>query len=203
MIAEKFINPAQQKVIDVVAKRFSPRAYSGRPVEHEKLLTVLEAARWSASSYNEQPWRFIVATKENLEAFEKMLSVANEWNQKWATLAPVLILTVAKKTFSHNGSENKHARHDIGQAVATLALEAAQHDLYIHQMAGIHADKAMELFNVPEDFDVVSLFTLGYLGDIKDLPEEFHKSEQRKRERKPLSELVFEGEFGQTSSLAK
>jgi nitroreductase len=203
MIAEKFINPVEKKVIDVVAKRFSPRAYSSKAVEKEKLLTVLEAARWSASSYNEQPWRFIVSTKENPEAFEKMLSVANDWNQKWATLAPVLILTVAKKTFSHNGNPSKHAWHDVGQAVATLALEAAQHDLYIHQMGGIHTDKARELFNIPEDFDVVSLFTLGYLGDIKDLPEEFHKSEQRKRERKPLSELVFEGEFGQTSSLAK
>jgi nitroreductase len=203
MSAETFINPAQKKVIDVVAKRFSPRAYSGQAVEKEKLLTVLEAARWSASSYNEQPWRFIMATKDNPEAFEKLLSVANDWNQKWATLAPVLILTVAKKTFSHNSKDNKHAWHDIGQTVATLALEAAQHDLYIHQMAGIYPDKARELFSIPEDFDVVSLFTLGYLGDIKDLPEEFHKSEQRKRERKPLGEIIFENEFGQTASLVK
>jgi nitroreductase len=205
MISEKFINPVEKKVIDVVAKRYSPRTYSRQLVEKEKLLTILEAARWSASSYNEQPWRFIVASKENPETFAKMLSVANEWNQKWATLAPVLILTIAKKTFSHNGSENKHARHDIGQTVATLALEAAQHDLYIHQMAGIHADKARELFNVPEDFDVVSLFTLGYLGDIKDLDEEFHKSEQRKRkrERKPLTEIVFENEFGNTAIFVK
>jgi nitroreductase len=203
MIAEKFINPAQQNVIDVVAKRFSPRAYSGQAVEKEKLLTLLEAARWSASSYNEQPWRFIVATKEKPEAFQKMLGVANDWNQKWATLAPVLILTITKKTFSHNNNPNKHAWHDIGQTVATLALEAAHHDLYIHQMAGIHADKARELFNVPDDFDVVSLFTLGYLGDIKDLPEEFHENEKRKRERKPLSEIVFEGEFGNAAALVK
>jgi nitroreductase len=202
MIAE-FVNPVEKKVLDVVAKRFSPRAYSEKPVEQEKLLTVLEAARWSASSYNEQPWRFIIATQENPEAFGKLLSVANDWNQKWATLAPVLILTITKKTFSHNSSENKHARHDIGQAVATLALEAAQHDLYIHQMGGIHADKARGLFNIPEDFDVVSLFTLGYLGDIKDLPEEFHKSEQRKRERKPLTDIVFENEFGNTATFVK
>lgn len=203
MIAEKFVNPVEEKVIQSVAKRFSPRAYSSKSVEKEKLLTVLEAARWSASSYNEQPWRFMVATKENPEAFQKMLSVANEWNQKWARLAPVLVLTIAKKTFSHTGKVSKHAWHDVGQAVATLALEAAQHDLYIHQMGGIDADKARELFHVPDDFDVVSMFTLGYLGDINDLPEEFHRSERRKRERKPLSELVFENEFGQTVSLVK
>ncbi len=203
MIAETFINPVEKNVMESVAKRFSPRAYSDKSVEREKLLTVLEAARWSASSYNEQPWRFIVATRENPEAFEKMLGVANDWNQKWAGLAPVLILTIAKKTFSHNGKANKHAWHDIGQTVATLALEAVQHDLYIHQMAGIDAAKARKLFHVPEDFDVVTLLTLGYLGNIKNLPEEFHKGEGRKRERKPLSELVFENEFGQGSSLLK
>jgi nitroreductase len=203
MIAEKFVNPVEKKVLDAVAKRFSPRAYSSKNVEREKLLMVLEAARWSASSYNEQPWRFIVATKENPEAFAKMLSVANDWNQKWVKLAPVLILTVAKKTFSHNGNPSKHAWHDVGQAVATLALEAANHDLYIHQMGGIHADKAKELYNIPDDFDVVSLFTLGYLGDLKDLPEEFHKSEQRKRERKALTEVVFENEFGNTAIFVK
>jgi nitroreductase len=203
MVTETLINPVEKKVITPIAKRFSPRAYSGKHVEREKLLTVLEAARWSASSYNEQPWRFIVASKENPEAFQKLLSVANEWNQKWATLSPVLILTVAKKDFSHMAAKNNHAWHDVGQTVATLSLEAAQHDLYIHQMAGIDAAKAKELYNVPDDYEVVSLFTLGYVGDAKDLPEEFHKGEKRKRERKPLSELVFENEFGKTSSLVK
>jgi hypothetical protein len=110
-------------------------------------------------------------------------------------------LTVAKKTFTNNGKPNRHAWHDLGQTVATLGLEAASHDLYIHQMAGIHPEKARELYNIPDDFEAVTMFTLGYLGDIKDLPEEFHKSEKRVRERKPLSELIFEGEFGNTASL--
>jgi nitroreductase len=203
MIAEKTINPVERNVLDVVAKRWSPRAYSSKSVEKEKLLTIFEAARWSSSSYNEQPWRFIVATKDNPEAFEKLLSCLNDWNQTWAKLAPVLVLTVAKKTFSNNGKANKHAWHDIGQTVATLGLEAATHDLYIHQMAGIHPDKAKELYTIPDDFEAVTIFTLGYLGDIKDLPEEFRKGETRIRERKPLSEIVFEGEFGSTSSLMK
>jgi nitroreductase len=203
MVAEQITNPVERKVIDPIAKRRSPRAYSSKPVEREKLLTVLEAASWSASSYNEQPWRFIVASKDKPEEFEKMLSVANDWNQKWAGLAPVLVLTLAKKTFSSNGSHNKHAWHDVGQTVATLSLEATQHDLYIHQMAGIHADKAAELYQVPDDYEVVSLFTLGYLGDIKELPEEFRPMEQGERKRKPLTELVFENEFGQSASLIK
>jgi nitroreductase len=203
MIAEKFVNPVERKVLEVVAKRWSPRAYSSKSVEREKLLTVFESARWSASSYNEQPWRFIVATKDNPEAFNTLIGVAMEFNQKWAGLAPVLVLTIAKKTFSQNGSPNKHALHDIGQTVATLGLEAAAHDLYIHQMAGIHPEKAKELYNIPDDYEAVSMFTLGYLGDVKDLPEEFRQGETRPRERKPLSELVFEGEFGKTSELVK
>jgi nitroreductase len=203
MIAEKFVNPVERKVLEVVAKRWSPRAYSSKSVEKEKLLTLFEAARWSASSYNEQPWRFIIATKDNLEAFHKLLGCVNDWNQKWARLAPVLVLTIAKKTFTTNGKPNKLAWHDVGQTVATLGLEAASHDLYIHQMAGIHPEKAKELYNIPDDFEAVTMFTVGYLGDIKDLPEEFHKGERRIRERKPLSELVFENEFGNTSSLMK
>jgi Nitroreductase family len=202
MIAEKFVNPVDRKVTEPVAKRWSPRAYSSKPIEQEKLLTVLEAARWSASSYNEQPWRFIVASKENPEAYSKLLSCLNDWNQKWANLAPVLVLTIAKKTFG-NGNLNRHAWHDMGQIVATLGLEAAQHDLYIHQMAGIHADKAKALYNVPDDYDVVSAFTLGYLGDVQNLPEEFRKNEKGVRTRKPLSELVFEDEFGKTASVLK
>lgn len=203
MVAEKFVNPVERNVLGVVAKRWSPRAYSSKSVEREKLLTIFEAARWSASSYNEQPWRFIIATKDNPEAFDKLLRCANDWNQKWVELAPVVVLTIAKKTFTNNGKPNKHAWHDVGQTVATLSLEAASHDLYIHQMAGIHPEKARELYAIPDDYEAVSMFTLGYLGDIKDLPEEFHKSEERVRERKLLSELVFENEFGNTSSLMK
>jgi nitroreductase len=203
MIADKFVNPVEREVTDVVAKRWSPRAYSRKSVEKEKLLTIFEAARWSASSFNEQPWRFIVATKDNPEAFEKLLSCLTDWNQKWVKFAPVLVLTIAKKTFSNNGKPNKLAWHDVGQTVATLSLEAVSHDLYVHQMAGIHAEKARELYNIPEDYEAVTMFTVGYLGDIKDLPEEFHKGEKRVRERKPLSELVFENEFGNTSPLMK
>lgn len=203
MIAEKFVNPVEREVLDVIAKRWSPRAYSSKSVEKEKLLTIFEAARWSASCYNEQPWRFIVATRDNPEAFDKLLSCLIDWNQKWVKLAPVLVLTVAKKTFSNNDKPNKHAWHDVGQTMATLGLEAVSHDLYVHQMAGIHPEKAREIYNIPDDFEAVTMFTLGYLGDIKDLPEEFHKGEQRVRERKPLSELVFENEFGNTSSLMK
>lgn len=200
VIKETFANPVD-KVIAPIAKRWSPRAFSDQAIPREMLETLFDAARWSASSYNEQPWRFIVASKANPEHYQNMLSCANEWNQKWANLAPVLVLTLAKTHFSHNDKPNKHAWYDLGAAVASLSLEATAHDIYVHQMAGIHPDKARDMFAIPEGYDVVSMLALGYLGDIKHLPEEFHKAETRERTRKPLSELVFEGNFGEPSSI--
>lgn len=195
MIQEKFVNPVEHKVSEPIAKRWSPRAFANKPVNKETLETLFEAARWTASAFNEQPWRFMVATKENLEHYQKVLSCANEWNQKWASLAPVLVLTIAKTHYSHNDKPNKHAMYDLGGAVTALSLEAAAHDIYIHQMAGIHPDKAKELFNIPDGYEVATMLAIGYLGNIKDLPEEFHKGETRERIRKPLNELVFEESF--------
>ncbi|MGL4608447.1 MAG: nitroreductase family protein [Trueperaceae bacterium] len=206
MVTEKPINPVERKVLDVVAKRWSPRGYSSKAVESEKLATVFEAARWTASSYNEQPWRFIVASKENAEAYNKLLSVAIEFNQSWAKAAPVLILIVGKKTFSEGspagGKPNNHAWYDAGAAATALSLEAAHHDLYVHQMAGIVADKARELYNIPDDYEAMTLLTLGYVGDLNDLPEHLRKMETQPRQRKPLAELVFENEFGKSAKLA-
>jgi nitroreductase len=195
MIQEKNVNPVEYPVIEPIAKRWSPRAFSSKPIDQHTLNTLFEAARWSASSYNEQPWRFIVASKEHNHHYQKMLTVANEWNQKWASLAPVLILTIAKTHFSHNQKPNKHAWYDLGAAVTSLSLEATKHNIFVHQMAGINPDYAKESFGIPEGYEVVSLLAVGYLGQIKDLPEEFHKGETRERTRKALNEIVFYENF--------
>jgi nitroreductase len=196
MIEIRYPNPVNHDVSEAVAKRYSPRAFSSKAVPREILLTLLEAARWSASSYNEQPWRFILATKEHPQDFETMLSCLHEGNQAWASHAPVLLLTLAKTTLTQNGKHNKHAWHDVGQAVATLALEAVSHDLYLRQMGAIYPDKVRELYDVPAEFDVVSGVALGYRGDIDRLPEDLQIRERRERLRKPLEELVFTKQFG-------
>lgn len=195
-------NPVEKDVMDLIAKRWSPRAFSSQPVDPELLTTLFEAARWSPSSYNEQPWRFIVAKRESPEAYEKMLSVANDWNRQWAKLAPVLILTLANTKFKLNDKPNPHAKYDLGAAVAYLSLEAMRHGLYVHQMAGIQPERAKELYAVPEAYEVVSLIALGYLGEVEQLPEDLRADEARKRKRKALSELVFEYEFGESASSA-
>lgn len=193
------VNPTDHEVLEVVARRWSPRAFSPRPVEREKLLSLFEAARWAASSRNEQPWRFIVATKNEPEAHARMLSCLKESNQLWAQRAPVLALSVARVTFARTGGHNKYAFHDVGQAVAQLALQATALRLCVHQMGGIYPERAAEVYAVPDGYEVVAGIALGYLGDPAQLPEDVRTREGRPRQRKSLSELVFSGSFGQAA----
>ena len=142
-------------------QRWSPRAFSGQPVETQKIQSILEAARWASSAFNEQPWRFIVGQKDN-EAYVNILSTLVDWNKLWAGNVPVLILNLAKKTFSHNGSQNVTFKYDLGQAVGIMILEAVNQNLYTHQISGFDSVKAAELFNIPDDFQAVSVTAIGY-----------------------------------------
>lgn len=198
---EKQAHP-DHPIHDLIARRWSPRAFADRLVEPDKIKRLFEAARWSASSFNEQPWRFIVAARDQPEAFERVLSCLTQGNQAWAGSAPLLILTVAKKTFSKNGKPNRVHVHDIGLTMATLATQAMDMGLSVHQMAGVELDKVRETFNVPDDFDPVTAAAVGYAGDAVQLPEEWmRESETAPRTRKPLSEIVFTGAFGESSPL--
>jgi nitroreductase len=188
-------------VHELLSRRWSPRAFCDRPVEREKLLSVLEAARWAPSSNNEQPWGFLLATKDQPKDFERMLSCLVEANQVWANRAPILMLSVARLRFRLNGKPNRHAMHDVGMAVGNLAIQATALDLVVHQMAGISPDKARELFGIPEDCEVVAAIALGYPADSEVLPERLRERELAPRARKPLEEFVFSGHWGQPSEI--
>jgi nitroreductase len=187
---------------DLISHRWSPRAFDSRRVEPEKLRSMFEAARWAASSYNAQPWYFIVGTKDDAENYKRVLESLVEFNQGWAKQAPVLALTVAKLKFE-DGRPNRHAFHDVGQAAATLALQAEALGLSVHQMAGIDADKARKLFNIPADYEAVTGMAIGYLGDHQSLPEGLRQRELAPRERKPLDSFVFTGQWGKSLPLLK
>ena len=189
----------QYTIEDSLHKRWSPLAFSDRPVEKEKLLSVLEAARWAASSYNEQPWSFIIATKENPVEFERLLRVLAEGNQEWARNAPVLMLSVAKLHFERNGKENRHAFHDVGASSASLAIQAAALDLFVHQMAGFDVLKAKEIYKIPTDYEPASAIALGYLGNSQTLSESLQQRESNPRTRKPLDKFVFSNSWNQTA----
>jgi nitroreductase len=196
--------PAAAPIHDLISNRWSPRAFDARPVELEKLRSLFEAARWAASSYNAQPWSFIVATKDDPENFKRVLETFVEFNQGWAKNAPVVALSVAAHKMPHDGSQNRHAFHDVGQAATTLALQATALGLQVHQMAGIIPDKAREVFSIPENFEAVAGFAIGYPGDPMTLPEgRLRDTETGARQRKPASEFVFTGKWGQVSPIVK
>ncbi len=193
--------PTETPIHEILTHRWSPRAFDERPVEAEKLRALFEAARWSASSYNAQPWYFIVATKDDPANFKKVLDCFVEFNQGWAKSAPVVAISVAGMTFQHNGQPNRHSFHDVGQAAATMALQATALGLQVHQMAGILPDKAREVFHIPEGYEAVAGIALGYTGDAAALPDQLRERELAPRQRKPASSFVFTGEWGKSSTL--
>lgn len=187
----------------LLQQRWSPRAFAARPVEPAKLLRLWEAARWAASCSNQQPWYFLVATREDAGEYARMLSCLRENNQQWAAHVPVLMVSVAKLSFDMNGQANRYAFHDVGLAVANLIVQATALGLCVHQMAGFYPDKVRALYGVPDDFEPVAGIVLGYPGDPAILSEELRQRELAPRVRKPLESFIFQGAWGQTSPLAK
>jgi nitroreductase len=188
---------------ELLANRWSPYAFADRPVPNADLRSLFEAARWAASSYNEQPWRYIVATKEDAAEFERLLSCLVEGNQAWAKAAPVLAIGCTHLNFALNNKPNAAAVHDLGLASANLTLEASVRGLFVHQMIGILPDKVRELYRVPEDVQPLTGLAIGYAGDPDALPEKYRERDFAPRTRKPLAEFVFGGEWGAPASLIK
>jgi nitroreductase len=189
------------EVLPPIRNRWSPRAFLPKPVPAATLRVLLEAARWAASCFNEQPWRFIVATKERPEEYAKLLSVLVEKNQRWAGTAPVLMLSVASKSFAHNKKPNRHDLHDTGAAAATMAIQAASMGLQIHQMAGFDVAKAREVFGIPEEFEPGAAIAVGYPGPPDAVGEEFRAGEIARRVRRPLEEFVFGAKWGEAAQI--
>jgi nitroreductase len=180
---------------EIIAKRWSARAFSTRPVERAKLLSVLEAARWAPSSRNEQPWRYIVFTNDNPDKLKKAQSVLKDINN-YAKRAPILICAITKKTYSDNRNYNRLHFHDLGAANENMFLEAFNQGLIMHEMGGFDVQKAREVFNIPDDFEAGIMIAIGYQDVHQVLPQSLRQKAHLPRERKPLSETVFLEELG-------
>jgi nitroreductase len=177
-------------VHELIAERWSPRAFADRPVDPALLGSLLEAARWAPSCFNAQPWRLLVARREDAEGFERLAACLVEGNA-WAKRAPVLMLTVARTTFEHNGKPNRHAWHDVGLASAALALQAQALGLATHMMAGFDAAKAREQLGIPEGYEPVAMIAVGHPGDAGALPEPLAERERSPRTRHALEAIAF------------
>lgn len=190
-------------ILDVLAERWSPYAFADRPVAVADLRSLFEAARWAASSYNEQPWSYIVATKEDPEEFRRVLSCLVEGNQQWAKAAPVVAIGVVSLKFARNARDNRAAVHDLGLAAGNLLAEATARGLSVHQMIGILPDKAREIYEIPEGSEAWTGIAIGYEGDPTDLPDPLRERDLAPRPRKPLSQFVFSGKWGNPSPLVR
>jgi nitroreductase len=188
-------------VHDLIRDRWSPRAFSNKPVEREVLASLFEAARWAPSSSNEQPWTYIVATKDDVEDFAKTVSVLVEFNAGWAKGAAVLAIVVSTLTFRANGTPNRNAVYDTGASTALLSVEATSRGLAVHQMAGFDPAKAKQVFEIPEGSEAIAVLAIGYPGHPESLPDKLRDREVAPRTRKPLSEFVMSGRWGHTSPI--
>jgi nitroreductase len=188
-------------VNELVATRWSPYAFQNRPVPEADLRSLFEAVRWAPSCFNEQPWSYIVATKDNPEQFQQLLSCLIDFNQIWAKDAPVLALGIASLNFARNGQPNRAAVHDLGLAAGNLLVEAMTRGLSVHQMLGILPDKAREIFDIPEGAEAWTGIAIGYMGDPTTLPDNLKERDIGPRQRKPLSQFVFSGTWGNPSPL--
>lgn len=183
--------PTEYPILPILAERWSPLAYSSRPVEREKLNSLFEAARWAPSCLNEQPWIFIVAFQGTPE-FERMADCLVAGNS-WAKSAPVLVLAVARTTFQRNGQPNRFGMYDTGMAVANLVAQSVAEGLVVHQMGGYDAAKARAAWSLPETQEPCAMMTIGYYGDRAALPENQRSREEAPRMRKPQGEFVVFG----------
>ncbi len=183
--------PTTEEILPIFRERWSPRSFADRDVSPDLLRRAFEAARWAASSYNEQPWRFLVGLRGS-STYDKIFKSMGEFNQKWAKMAPVLILGVTKTKFTQSGAENRVALYDLGAAASYFTLEAAALGLATHQMAGFDPEAARKELGIPQEYAIGAVIALGYQGEPEALTDEKMLDQETKpRTRKPLNEIAF------------
>ncbi len=184
-------------IADLLARRWSPRAWVDGDVEKDKLETCFEAARWAASSMNQQPWRLVVAMREQPSEHARIVGCLSEAKAVWASSAPVLMVSVAKNTFDESGKPNRFAWHDTGLATAALMVQATALGLHVHAMGGFSRDATRSNLGIPEGFEPVAAIAMGYAGRPDSLPEDLRMSEVAPRTRRPCEAWVFRGAWDQ------
>jgi len=182
----------KELILEIIQERWSPYSFSSLPVEEFKLKAMFEAAGFAPSCNNEQPWMFVIATRDNKKVFDDYIGFLADGNKIWASQAYALIISMARMKFTLSGKPNRYAFHDTGMAVSNLLLQGVALDVYVHQMGGYSVDKVKKYFNLEEDnIQPVAMMAVGYLGDGTGLPPDLLKRDEKRRPRKTISEYVF------------
>lgn len=184
--------PECAQVDSLFIERWSPRAMSGQAITQQELMTLLEAARWAPSSYNEQPWRFIYAHRSSA-CWQKFFDLLVPFNQEWCRNGSVLMVICSKISSDHGGINTTHS-FDAGAAWQNLALQGHLKGLVVHGMGGFDREKARKVLNIPDDYTIEAMCVIGRPGDAKNLPEYMQENEKPSG-RKSLKEIAFQGSF--------
>jgi nitroreductase len=188
--------PNRYPIHELMRLRFSGRSFDPKPVETEKILSILEAACWAPSSSNEQPWAFVVGVKGEKDGWDAILGSLMEANRAWARMAPVMVLACARKSYARGGQPNAHSWYDLGAACENLHLEAVAQGLRTHPMGGFDPNKARESLGLPKDVDPVAVIAMGYAAPPDELMEPYKERETAPRKRKPFEESVYFSKWG-------
>ncbi len=182
---------------ELVAQRWSPRAFdAARRVERHDLLALLEAARWAPSCYGDEPWRYLVWDRaRDARRWARALDCLSENNQRWAGHAPLLLASLADGKFRRDDRPNRWGQHDTGAASENLCLQAVASGLMAHQMGGFDAERLRGRFQIPERYTCMAMIAVGYQADPATLPVDLQAGERAPRNRRPLQELCFEGDW--------
>ena len=183
---------------DLLARRWSPRAFDPkRPVSRELLKVLLEAGRWAPSCNGDEPWRYLIWDRgRDPQGWQKAYDCLNENNKKWVKNVPLLMLSCAGSTFEATGKPNRWTQHDTGAASVSMGLQAVALGLIVHQMGGWDVDKARAAFAIPAEYTPMAMIAVGYQTGPEILDEETKAKEMRPRARKPIAERFFEGGWG-------
>lgn len=187
----------QKQLNKLQEKRWSPRSFKDKEIPRDKILKIFDAGRKVPSSYNEQPWYFLLLSKDD-ENYQKLFDCMVEFNQSWAGNAHYLVVSIGKKYFSKESSDKKPNRHymfDVGAFMYGATLMATAMNLYIHQMAGFSPEKVTKEFSIPSDYEPLSMFVIGELGDNTDLSDELREKESPYSPRKPIDKFLFKNEW--------
>lgn len=177
-------------ILDAIQQRRSAMSFLPETIEQDLISQFLEAATLAPSAFNEQPWRFYVTTRQNMEAFNLMLSTMSQSNQNWAQNASVLVATAALTNVTRTGEPNYHALHDLGMATALLMIQAQALGLVSHPLSGFSYETLRERFNIPESQTIGAMVAVGLPGSLDHLSERQRERALAPRNRKPLNEVV-------------
>ena len=178
-----------------ILNRWSPRAMTGESLDDDELFALFEAARWAPSSGNGQPWRYIVARRQDKEKFAKMFDVLMEGNQVWCANAAALVIVLSNTMSGRKGKFERTHAFCTGMATENLAIEGAHRGLVVHGMAGVDYDRTKAEFGVPDEYEVMAMYAIGKRAPVESLPEKY-QAREAPSDRLPLNEVIFEGEFG-------